>query len=521
MNQRLQQISITARRAIQARDWQATARLAREIIKLDSRQAEGHFLLGIAEKSMQQVDAARKCFARALKLDSARYDAAVELANQLVVDGEFGQAFHLLQQNEASIGDSPLYLDMAASVYARIGKWAEAWPLLERADGLQPGVERIIASRANCAVSLGKLEEARALYRRLLQRNPEHQQNHYQLARLLSAEDSEHIEEMRAIIDRNGLPPRGNIFLNYALGKELEDLQRWDESFSCYELGGDAAAAASVGNYTVGQDIDLIDTIIDVCDSQWFESQRRDEEPCEPTPLFIVGLPRTGTTLLERIISSHSQVESAGETLMIEQLLRGRTGWVGEIGPEHIRAAARSDMGGFARDYLEATSYLLSGATLFIEKYTYNFLHLGLIAAAFPNAPIIHLRRHPMDASFAMYKQPYFRFAYTQEDLGRFYVAYRKLMDHWRQLLGPRLIEVDYESLVANQESETRRILTALGLTFEQATLEFDRNAAPSATASSVQVREKVHTRSVGRWRQFASHLAPLEKFLSENGIDL
>jgi len=517
---RFQQHSISARRAIQARDWQGTARLAREIIKLDSRQAEGHFLLGIAEKAMQQGEAARKCFARALKLDSSRYDAAVELAHQHAASGQFGPAFQILQEHEESIGDSPLYLDMAASVYARVGKWAEAWPLLERADALQPGVERIVASMANCAVSLGKLDEARALYRRLLQRNPDHQQNHYQLARLSTAIDAGHIEEMQAIIDRNGLPPRGNIFLNYALGKELEDLQRWDESFSCYEQGGDAAAAASVGNYEVGQDIALIDTIIDVCDSQWFESQQSDA-PSSPTPLFIVGLPRTGTTLLERIVSSHSQVESAGETLMIEQLLRGRTGWVGEIGPEHVRAAAKSDMRRFAQDYLDATSYLLSGAPLFIEKYTYNFLHLGLIAAAFPQAPIVHLRRHPMDACFAMYKQPYFRFAYTQEDLGRFYVAYRRLMDHWRQLLGPRLIEVDYESLVADQESETRRILDGLGLEFEQATLEFDRNAAPSATASSVQVREKVHTRSVGRWRQFASQLAPLEKFLLDNGIDL
>jgi len=520
MHTRIQQLSAAARRAVQAKDWRAVSRLARELISLDSRQAEGHFLLGIAEKAGHRGDAALRSFERATRLDETRYDAAVEWANQLVQSGRYAEAFDLLQRYESKIPDSPLYLSLAATVYSRIGNWAEAWPLLERADALQPGVERILANMAECAVSLGRIERAEALYRGLLQRHPDHQQNHYQLSRLKTAKDTTHIEAMQSVLARSSLPPRGNIFLYYALGKEFEDLGRWDEAFEYYRKGGDAAAEAAAGNYSVQQDVDLIDCIIETCDRAWYQA-RDTERRYEQTPIFIVGLPRTGTTLVERILSSHSAVESAGETLAIEQLLRGRGSWVGDIRPEHIREAAARDMAELAENYLAATKYLLQGAPYFIEKYTYNFLYLGLIASAFPQAPLIHLRRNPMDACFAMYKQPYFRFAFRQDDLGPFYLAYRKLMDHWRSLLGERLIEVDYEALVADQETETRRLLDALGLEFEQSTLEFDRNAAPSATASAVQIREKVHSRSVGRWKEFESQLSPLAGYLREHGVEL
>jgi hypothetical protein len=156
---------------------------------------------------------------------------------------------------------------------------------------------------------------------------------------------------------------------------------------------------------------------------------------------------------------------------------------------------------------------------MFIDKYPENCFYLGFIARAFPEARIVLLLRNPMDTCFALYKQSYFRYAYRLEDLGRFYVAYERLVRHWRDVLGARLIEVEYERLVTDQENQTRRLLDRLGLGFEAACLEFEKNLTPAATASAVQVREKMHGRSIGKWKFFENQLRPLRQHLEAAGI--
>ncbi|MGD9264851.1 MAG: sulfotransferase, partial [Lysobacterales bacterium] len=183
------------------------------------------------------------------------------------------------------------------------------------------------------------------------------------------------------------------------------------------------------------------------------------------------------------------------------------------------RAAAKKNMGLIANGYMDAVEYRLSDSPVFIDKFPENFLYLGFIAKAFPDAHIIHLRRNPMDSCFAMYKQSYFKFAYTLESLGRYYVAYDRLRSHWKEVLKDRVIEVEYESLVADQEGQTRSLLDRLGLDFEQACLDFEQNEAPTATASAVQVREKAHTRSVHKWKRFANELHALKEHLENAGI--
>ena len=159
---------------------------------------------------------------------------------------------------------------------------------------------------------------------------------------------------------------------------------------------------------------------------------------------------------------------------------------------------------------------------MFVDKLPFNFLYLGFICKAFPTARIIHVKRNPMDACFAMYKQVFvgaYKFSYSLENLGRFYEAYTRLAEHWRETLGDRLIELDYEELVTDQEGQTRRLLDSVGLDFDEACLDFDKNRSATATASSVQVRDKIHTRSVNRWRNYEAQLAPLAERLESAGI--
>jgi len=218
-----------------------------------------------------------------------------------------------------------------------------------------------------------------------------------------------------------------NIFMYYALGKELEDLERWQESYSYYKLGGDAVT--QVAKYDVANDIDLIDKIIEVCNADWLNDgsgKTRDVEDKETldkkTPIFIVGLPRTGTTLTERIVSSHSSVESVGETQFLQMVLRRESGVqsIENMNPEMIEAVAKIDPELIAKGYIDNLTYRLGDEAFFIDKLPFNFLFLGFIAKAWPNARIIHLGRNPMDACFSMYKQVFtwaYKFSYSLEGL--------------------------------------------------------------------------------------------------------
>jgi tetratricopeptide (TPR) repeat protein len=435
--------------------------------------------------------------------------------------GRHPDAFELLRTHEPQLHNSPRYLDLAGLTYSTIGLHERAWPLHRRANELQPGMPRLMANLAACAVFLGRIEEAAAIYRSLLERVPTHQRNHYQLARLAQARDDAHLRQMLEVLRTTRLPPDKNIFLYYAIGKELEDLGRWAEAFHYYKLAGDAVT--SVAHYDVATDLALIDTIIEVCNADWLAAGPRPAPAAAggQRPIFIVGLPRTGTTLTERILASHSQVESIGESLQLPAALRRSSGIEGteSMNPDIVAAAATRDAGSLASAYLDAIRFRLAGKPMFIEKLPENFLYLGFIAKAWPDAGIVYLRRNPMDTCFAMYKQSFFKFAYTLDNVGRYYVAHDRLLRHWRGLLGERLVEIQYESLVADQEGQTRMLLERLGLEFEPACLEFEKNEAASATASSVQVREKIHSRSVDRWRHFEAELRPLSRMLAAAGI--
>lgn len=479
--------------------------------------------MGLVEKASNRPDRAIKAFSKAISLDDSRYDAAIELAGQYLRSHQYGEAVTLLQLYEPHMNNSPRYLDMAGTIYVNVGLPDRGWPLYQRANELQSGVDSLQANFAACSVYVGKIDEAKDIYRQLLRKFPNHQRNHYELSRIERATDTSHIDQMKAALRSTNLTPEKNVYMYYAVGKELEDLEQWDEAFQYYKLAGDAAA--SVANYDVETDLHLIDKIIEVCNKDWLADKANDTafDNSAKTPVFIVGLPRTGTTLTERILSSHSKVESASESYFMQIVLRRESGVKSKesMSPAIIEAAAKKDMSGIADGYMKAVAYKLGGKNMFIEKFPENYLYLGFIAKAFPHARIIHLNRNPMDACFAMYKQSFFRYAYCLDDLGPYYVAYKRLHEHWQQTLENRLIEVDYESLVADQEGQTRKLLKYVGLDFEEACLNFYQNQSASNTASTVQIREKIHSRSVNRWQCYEAHLGALKAYLENAGIKL
>jgi tetratricopeptide (TPR) repeat protein len=524
MNQNLTQSSNAARNAAHRKDWATVNGCAKEILKLDRQSPEGYFLGGLVAKASGKPEEATEAFAKALQLGADRYDAAIELANQHCAARRNADAYALVIKYEDKMSNSPLYLNMAGAVYSGIGMPEKAWPLYNKANELQPGVNLIESNIAICSVFLGKIEEAKQMFRRLLEQFPTHQRYHYQLAELEKATDKTHIEQMQEALRSMNMTPDKNIFMYYAIGKEFEDLEEWEEAFKYFKMAGDAVT--NVANYDINTDLQLIDKIIEVCNEDWLRDGAIEATSnlAEKTPIFVVGLPRTGTTLTERIIVSHSQVSGAGETQFMQMVTRRESGVTSDekMTPAMIEAAVKLDIKVIGDGYMDMVNYKLGDEPMFVDKLPFNIFYLGFIAKAFPNARIIHVKRNPMDSCFAMYKKVFtwaYKFSYTLEGLGLFYPAYFRLLNHWREMFGERIIEVEYEKLVTDQEGQTRMLLEKLDLDFEEACLNFEQSSTATITASAVQVREKIHTRSVNRWKNYEPQLQSLKECLETAGI--
>lgn len=517
MNPGIQQLSQSARQAIAAKNWPAVKQIADQIRALESDNADAWFLLGLAAQAARQIPAAAQAFSKSLVADAQRYDSAIELAALHWQAARHGEAAALLQAYEPLIHQSPKYLFKAAETYTRLGLHGRAWPLYKAANLLQANAPAIEAALASCSTKVGEVELARQLYDKLLVQNPNHQRNHYERARLDTASDDTHIVAMQKSLQETQLPAEQNIFINFALGKEYEDLGRWERAFHHYQAGADAAKQqCTAAGYSVMQDVTLMQSLITHCSRAWLEAVTANQQ-LERQPIFILGLPRTGTTLVEKIVSAHSRVGSADESFFLEMALKQHSGLrnIQDVTPTVIEAATKCDPAKIAQTYLQSIAYRLQSQPYFVEKYPFNFLYIGFIAAAFPTAKIVLLQRNPMDACFAMYKQPFFKFSYSQEDLVQYYQAYAKLTAHWRSIV-PNLIEIQYEALVAQPEEQIRALLSALDLEFEPECLDYHQQESVSASASSVQIREKPHTRSVDKWRNWEQQLTTLSDGLQD-----
>ncbi|MDH5434009.1 MAG: sulfotransferase [Gammaproteobacteria bacterium] len=518
-------LSQEARKAIAQKDWSVVEEKANYILQIEDENAEGLFLLGFMNKIKGNIDIAIQLFERAVNSEKTRYDIAIELANLYSKNRKNEEAATILQQYEKYINDSSLYSNIAGSIYVEIGLPQKAFHLFKRANEIQPNVDVIQANLAACSVYVGEIDNAKQIYRNLLDRFPAHQRNHYQLSRLTKAKDNEHVILMKNILKKSNMSPEKNIFLYYAIGKELEDLECWDESFKYYEMGGNAVS--SVIKYDVREDIGIVEKIISECNQNWMKENelKHSEASSDPTPIFIVGLPRTGSTLTERILSSHSDVQTIGETLFFHLALFNNAGIKNrnEMNLKNLESIFNVKPHEVAKTYIDKISYRLDNSSYFVEKMPLNFLYVGFIAAAWPEAKIIHLRRSPMDTCFSMYKQLFtfdYKYSYSLKDLGKYYISYCKMVEHWKSILGKRFIDIDYESMVSDPVVETRNLLKSLDLNFEEACLDFHQNSTPSTTASSVQVRQKIYSTSVNRWENYSEYLCELKKYLCQNGID-
>lgn len=417
----------------------------------------------------------------------------------------------------------PVLFDAIGGVFSHANEQTRALAAFDRAVALAPENAHFIFNRATVYRFLGRLEEAEAAYDRVIALKGTDYEAYINRSELRTQSvERNHIGELEDLLARGIADWRGEVQVRYALAKEYEDTGNYPKSFQHLELG--AKKRRDHMQYNVAVDVATVDWIIEAFPAAPATDAPR---PAGDAPIFIVGLPRSGTTLVDRILGSHSAVHSAGELnhfalCLVDAVSRGNGG-VAMPRRELVARSAGLDFAALGRDYLGRVPPLPARARRFTDKMPLNYLYIGLIRRALPNAKIMHVTRQPMAVCYAMYKTLFkdgYPFSYDLTEIGRYYLAYRRLMDHWQATLPGAIYTVPYEALVADQLGETRRMLDFCGLEWQDACAEFHRNAAPATTASAVQVRRRIYGSSVSQWRHYAAHLAALNEQLRAAGID-
>jgi len=505
----------------------AAAAQCRRILAAAPELTEAHFLVGLAALEMRDRHTAVSAFGSVTRLRPEHGAAWAQLARLFIQVGQANRADRALAEAINHEAGDPVVQDLIGNTCSLLGDQTAARHWYARAVDGAPDRVGYRVNLANALVFLGEASAAEAELNRALQLAPDNPQAHWLLAGIRKARDRSHVETLVRLAARPKQPPQALAFLFYALGKELEDLQEWDRAFEAFARG--AAQRRRTVRFDEAAEQAMYAQLAQSFTPQWFNDgwQAAPESFAgDPAPIFVVGQPRTGTTLVERIIAAHSQVHSAGELQQFGLSVRRQADYRGQarFSADLMAQAAALAPPELGRAYLNATAPLRGEEPYFTDKLPSNFLYIPLILKALPHARIVHLVRDPMDACFASFKQLFadaYPHSYEQGEQARHFARYHRLMALWRERFPDRIHDVRYEAIAADTEPHARTLLKFLGLPWEDACLAFHEQSSAVATASAVQVREPAHTRSIGRWRRYANQLAPMQQALAAAGIDV
>ncbi|KAF1695698.1 tetratricopeptide repeat-containing sulfotransferase family protein [Pseudoxanthomonas koreensis] len=502
--------------------WQQALALADSLLSVAAGHAGVHFVAGVAALQMGAMPRALGHLETAVRLNPSRPDYAAQWARALSSAAMAREALEVARRALAQDPKDPMTLDTLGVVFTLVNAHEEAARAFRDVVALRP---EIASYRFNLGTSLsilGDMDGAEREHEACLARDPRYWKAHLALAQLRRQNgQSNHVERLSQLLEQARGDRNGRMYLHLALAKELEDLGREPESFEHLRLGKQAGGEGR--SYDFERDRAMFDAIIGAFPDVIDVSHGHDSAE----PIFVIGMPRSGTTLVERILSSHLHVHSAGELPNFGFLLKRMSGsrTPALLDADTLRGAASIAPADLGRAYVESTRPGTGQSPRFIDKLPHNFLYAGHIARALPNARIVCLRRDPVDTVLSNFRQLFsqgsqqYDYSFDLLDSGRYYLQFERLMAHWRQVLPNRILEIGYEEIVDDQESCTRRLLAFCGLPWDDACLAFERNAAPVATASLAQVRSPLYRTSMLRWKRYEAQLAELLSLLREGGI--
>lgn len=494
--------------------------LCRQFLQKVPHHVDGMRLLADIGTRLGILDDAEVLLESATTFDPANIQARIEYVQVLRKRQKFTRA---LAEAKGLLETDPDNLQFQ-SIYAiecmQTGDYDTALATFDRVLERIPNDPVTLTSRGHALKTCGQSSEAIADYRAAIESQPRHGEAYYSLANLKTYSfEAAEIKQMHRQEADSNLSYADRVYLCFALGKAYEDKRDFDTSFKYYQLGNNMKKAQS--RYSADKMTEELAAQRRVCTSKLFEEKAG--AGCEsPDPIFIVGLPRAGSTLLEQILSSHSMVDGTLELPNIlslsHRLRRGERITAESKYPAALTELTAEELLKFGEEYIADTRVHRRDAPHFIDKMPNNFRHIGLIKLILPNAKIIDARRDPMACCFSAFKQLFAEgqeFSYDLEDLGQYYADYVELMDHWDEVLPGFVLRVQHEDVVADLEAEVRRMLDFCGLSFEENCLAYYETERSIRTPSSEQVRQPIFTTALEQWRNYETHLTSLKRRLS------
>ena len=486
------------------------------ILQYYPRHGETLFLIAHLMRQTGQDSKAIDFCQRAIAINGKRAEYFALLAYCFFVTGQYDSAVDSAAEGAAIDCSDGNTLESLGSIFVFTSNYDKALVFFKQAIRQAPDHAPLNYNLGNVLRIVGCIEEAGQVFNTAIKRFPYYAKFHWALSHLArQSEQNNHISVLESELKRPSMTKEDESYLHFALAKEYDDIGNPGDSFT--SLARANKLKRETIHYDIDQDKSLFRNIKNNFTADLLDRRIKGHDSSEP--IFIVGMPRSGTTLVEQIVSSHSNVQSKGELAHFGYQLRrltqqSRQGWFNCLG--------ELDFNKLGKSYIDSVRSNADHSRHFTDKLPTNFLYIGLIHLALPNAKIIHVNRNPLAICYSNFRMLFsgsFKCTYSLSELGEYYLLYHQLMSHWRQLLTGRIFEVSYEDLVQNQETETRRILSFCGLEWQDACLSFHKNAQPVASASSARVREPIYQSSVQHWRSYREQLAPMIEMFQQAGI--
>ncbi len=482
------------------------------------------FLKAFAETNAHQLTAALTSIDRALQLKPGNPLMQVQRAQILGAIGHSQECLDTLEALLSTEGLPPPLLHQVGATLNNIGEHQRAVALFEQVRAAEPGNASNLSSLATAYHILGRSEEAAQVQRRAIELAPEDFRGYWLLGQMRKAMAGDNqVAFFKSALAQSEGKLQARVCLNFALAKQYEELEEFDAAFNHLQQG--SAAVLEHSPYDPVRDRQFHEEVVKAFDQDFCSRQVVGHE--DPAPLFIIGMPRTGTTLLEQILTTYDEIDTAGELHHFPHLLNqacGRLNPGADITAIYQRPG-ELDWRALGEAYVSAARLHVGDSAHFIDKYPLNFSMVGPILKALPNARIINLQRNPMDTCFSNYKLLYrlgtALHSYDLLTMAEYYFRYRDMLAHWHNCYPGQILDVSYESLVTEAELTTQKVAVFLGLDWRLQCLDFYKAGGAVATASTTQVRKPINTGSLHKWRKFERHLNPLKAFFQKRNINI
>jgi len=477
--------------------------------------AEACSNLGNIRQAQNQLDDAVACYERALALKPDYADAHNNLGNALTTQDKIEAAVAHYEQALALKPDWAYAHNNLANALAIQNRIDDAKAHYERAIALQPDYANAYNNLGNILKEEGKFEEAMAHYRRAIAIHPDYAEAHLNRTEIETFRRGDaDLAALEALAGGANLPADKAVYTHFALAKALDDVGDYALAFEHLRQGN--ALKRRQVDYQEKAVLNLFQRISTVFDSSLFQRFQGQGDP-SPIPVFVLGMPRSGSTLVEQILASHPQIHGAGEVTALEKMEASGAFTAGHPPhpfPESTPALDGVGLRRLAQTYLGRLPELANGEVRMVDKLLGNIFRIGLIRLMLPNARIIHIARNPIDTCLSCYSKLFttgLYFSYDLAELGRYYRAYVDLMAHWRSVLPPgAMLDVSYEDVVEDLEGQARRMIHYCGLPWDDRCVSFHKSGRPVRTASAVQVRQPLFRSSLQRWRRYEASLGPV-----------